>query len=73
MLTIIIMLIISGVLAILFEKLNKLLTGNDVKSIQKIVISLGHISTKETTFSNLKMGLDLIFSLCRTKVTLLFI
>ncbi|CAA6669169.1 unnamed protein product [Spirodela intermedia] len=58
----------EGVLAILFEKLNKLLTGNDVKSIQKIIISLGHISTKERTFSNLKMGLDLIFTLCRTKV-----
>ncbi|XP_078435505.1 ARM repeat superfamily protein isoform X2 [Wolffia australiana] len=58
----------KGVLEILSDKLNKLFTGNDVKSIQRVIISLGHISTKETSFSNLKIGLDLVFSLCRTKV-----
>uniref|UniRef100_A0A1D1XKS2 Proteasome-associated protein ECM29 n=1 Tax=Anthurium amnicola TaxID=1678845 RepID=A0A1D1XKS2_9ARAE len=58
----------AGVLEILGKRLSKLLTGDDIKATQKIVISLGHISMKDASFSNLKVALDLIFSLCRTKV-----
>ncbi|XP_058078401.1 uncharacterized protein LOC131226734 [Magnolia sinica] len=58
----------SGILTILHERLGKLLLGDDIKVIQKIVISLGHISLKETSFSLLNEALDLIFSLCRSKV-----
>ncbi|KAF8398207.1 hypothetical protein HHK36_017133 [Tetracentron sinense] len=57
-----------GVLKILNEKLTKLLSGDDIKAIQKIVISLGHICMNETSFSLLSIALDLIFSLCRSKV-----
>lgn len=51
------------------ERLSKLLSGTDIKAIQKIVISLGHISVNETSFPHLKVALDLIFSLCRSKVS----
>ncbi|KAJ7013083.1 proteasome adapter and scaffold protein ECM29 [Populus alba x Populus x berolinensis] len=56
------------VLILLNEKLSKLLSGDDNKAIQKIVISLGHICVKETSPSLLNIALDLIFSLCRSKV-----
>ncbi|KDP43192.1 hypothetical protein JCGZ_22744 [Jatropha curcas] len=56
------------ILSLLLEKLSKLLSGDDIKAIQKIVISLGHICVKETSASNLNIALDLIFSLCRSKV-----
>lgn len=58
----------GGILVVLREKLAKLLTGEDIKAVQRIVISLGHISAKETSFSLLNIALDLIFSLCRSKV-----
>ncbi|KAJ9146595.1 hypothetical protein P3X46_028837 [Hevea brasiliensis] len=56
------------ILSLLHEKLSKLLSGDDIKAIQKIVISLGHICVKETSSSHLNIALDLIFSLCRSKV-----
>ncbi|XP_058196346.1 uncharacterized protein LOC131312529 isoform X1 [Rhododendron vialii] len=57
-----------AILTILHEKLSKLLSGDDVKSIQKIVISLGHISVNESSSLDLNIILDLISSLCRSKV-----
>ncbi|KAK8955794.1 hypothetical protein KSP40_PGU002294 [Platanthera guangdongensis] len=59
---------VSGVLPILHERLRKLLDGNDIKTVQTIVIALGHISVKETLISHLEIALDLIFSLSRSKV-----
>ncbi|KAF9665771.1 hypothetical protein SADUNF_Sadunf16G0158400 [Salix dunnii] len=56
------------ILILLNEKLSKLLSGDDNKAIQKIVISLGHICLKEASPSLLNIALDLIFSLCRSKV-----
>lgn len=58
----------AGVLTILRERLSKLLADNDTKAIQKIVISLGHISFKEKSVAHLNIALDLIFGLCRSKV-----
>ncbi|OMP08278.1 Armadillo-like helical [Corchorus olitorius] len=59
----------SGIiLEVLNEKLSKLLSGDDTKAIQKIVISIGHMCVKETSTSHMKIALDLIFSLCRSKV-----
>ncbi|ERM99116.1 proteasome-associated protein ECM29 homolog isoform X2 [Amborella trichopoda] len=58
----------AGVLTTLHERLIKLLNSDDIKSIQKIVISLGHVSMKETSSAVLNEALDLIFSLCRSKV-----
>ncbi|XP_021604828.1 proteasome adapter and scaffold protein ECM29 isoform X2 [Manihot esculenta] len=58
----------AEILSLLREKLSKLLSGDDIKAIQKIVISLGHICVKETSSSHLNTALDLIFSLCRSKV-----
>jgi len=52
----------------LSDKLNKLLLDHDMKAIQKIVISIGHICVKETSSTQLDMALNLIFSLCRSKV-----
>ena len=52
----------------LSDKLSKLLLGDDIKAIQKIVISIGHICVKETSSTELDMALNLIFSLCRSKV-----
>ncbi|KAF3455285.1 hypothetical protein FNV43_RR05733 [Rhamnella rubrinervis] len=56
------------VLTVLQERLSKLLSGDDVKAIQKIVLSIGHICVNETSSSRLNVALDLIFSLCRSKV-----
>lgn len=61
-------LLAAGILTVLQGKLNKLLSGDDIKSIQRILISLGHISVKETSFEQIQCALDLIFSLCRSKV-----
>ena len=58
----------APILTVLHEKLNKLLSGDDIKPIQKIVIALGHICVKESSSSHLKIALDLIFSLSRSKV-----
>ncbi|QCE01566.1 proteasome component ECM29 [Vigna unguiculata] len=58
----------DGILIMLSDKLNKLLLGQDIKAIQKIVISIGHICVKETSSTQLDMALNLIFSLCRSKV-----
>ncbi|PAN15915.1 hypothetical protein PAHAL_3G020000 [Panicum hallii] len=55
-------------LTILHEKLTKLLSENDTKAIQKILVSLGHISWNEMSFPHLNNALDLIFSLSRSKV-----
>lgn len=57
-----------GVLMVLREKLAKMILGDDIKAIQKSVISLGHLCTKETSLSLINIALDLIFSLCRSKV-----
>ncbi|KAI4308224.1 hypothetical protein L6164_031321 [Bauhinia variegata] len=57
----------DGILAILHDKLSKLLSGDDIKAVQKIVISLGHMCVKETS-TQLDVALNLIFSLCRSKV-----
>ncbi|KAH9741789.1 ARM repeat superfamily protein [Citrus sinensis] len=56
------------ILEILHEKLSKLLSGDDTKAIQKIVIALGQICAKETSSLHLNSSLNLIFSLCRSKV-----
>ncbi|XP_062082273.1 uncharacterized protein LOC133788708 [Humulus lupulus] len=56
------------ILTILHEKLRELLSGEDIKAIQKIVIAIGHICMKETSTSRLNLALDLIYSLCRSKV-----
>ncbi|PON59552.1 Proteasome component Ecm [Trema orientale] len=56
------------ILTFLNEKLMKLLSGDDIKAIQKIVIAIGHICVMETSTSRLNLVLDLIFSLCRSKV-----
>ncbi|XP_061372568.1 uncharacterized protein LOC133315038 [Gastrolobium bilobum] len=58
----------DGILVILCDKLSKLLSGDDIKAIQKIVISIGHICVKETSSTQLDIALNLIFSLCRSKV-----
>ncbi|CAL4995694.1 unnamed protein product [Urochloa decumbens] len=58
----------GALLGILHEKLTKLLSENDTKAIQKILVSLGHISWNEMSFPHLKNALDLIFSLSRSKV-----
>ncbi|XVE59843.1 hypothetical protein DITRI_Ditri05aG0079400 [Diplodiscus trichospermus] len=57
-----------GILEVLNEKLSKLLSGDDTKAIQKIVVSIGHMCVKEISASHIKIALDLIFSLCRSKV-----
>ncbi|KAM7279522.1 hypothetical protein ACFE04_006656 [Oxalis oulophora] len=56
------------ILVVLQDKLKKLLSGDDVRATQKIVVSLGHICAKEKSSSNFDIALDLIFSLCRSKV-----
>ncbi|XP_024047567.1 proteasome-associated protein ECM29 homolog isoform X4 [Citrus clementina] len=56
------------ILEILHEKLSKSLSGDDTKAIQKIVIALGQICAKETSSLHLNSSLNLIFSLCRSKV-----
>lgn len=54
---------------ILTEKLRKLLSSDDIKAVQKIVIALGHMCVKESSSEHLNTVLDLIFSLCRSKVS----
>ncbi|EEC68821.1 hypothetical protein OsI_37388 [Oryza sativa Indica Group] len=58
----------AALLTILNEKLAKLLSENDTKAKQKILISLGHLSWNELSFAHLNNALDLIFSLSRSKV-----
>ena len=58
----------GALLTILHEKLTKLLSENDTKAIQKILVSLGHICWNEMSFPHLNNALDLIFSLSRSKV-----
>ncbi|KZV44445.1 hypothetical protein F511_19346 [Dorcoceras hygrometricum] len=53
---------------ILHEKLRKLLSSDDIKAVQKTVIALGHMCVKESSSSHLDTALELIFSLCRSKV-----
>ncbi|CAA0805895.1 ARM repeat superfamily protein [Striga hermonthica] len=53
---------------LLHERLSKLLSGDDIKAVQKTVIALGHMCVKESSLSHLNVALDLIFSLCRSKV-----
>ncbi|XP_066339222.1 uncharacterized protein [Miscanthus floridulus] len=55
-------------LSVLRERLTKLLSENDTKAQQKILVSLGHISWNEMSFPHLNDALDLIFSLSRSKV-----
>ncbi|CAE6013918.1 unnamed protein product [Arabidopsis arenosa] len=57
----------TQVLEVLQERLSKLLSGDDIKSVQKIALSLGHICSNETSSSHLKIALDLLFSLSRSK------
>ncbi|CAL1403597.1 unnamed protein product [Linum trigynum] len=58
----------AHVLELLHEKLSKLLSGDDTKAIQKVVISLGHMCMKETSPPTLNLALELMFKLCRCKV-----
>ncbi|CAH1427060.1 unnamed protein product [Lactuca virosa] len=58
----------DDVLTFLREKLSKILSGDDTKSIQRIVLSLGHMCVKESSSSIINEALDLIFSLARSKV-----
>ncbi|CAO2140782.1 unnamed protein product [Urochloa humidicola] len=58
----------GALLNIMHGKLTKLLSENDTKAIQKILVSLGHISWNEMSFPHLNNALDLIFSLSRSKV-----
>ncbi|KAL6564853.1 hypothetical protein OROMI_016303 [Orobanche minor] len=53
---------------LLHDRLSKLLSGDDIKAVQKTVIALGHMCVKESSLSYLNNALDLIFSLCRSKV-----
>ncbi|KAL6564798.1 hypothetical protein OROMI_016248 [Orobanche minor] len=53
---------------LLHDRLSKLLSGDDIKAVQKTVIALGHMCVKESSLSHLNNALDLIFSLCRSKV-----
>ncbi|XP_019163794.1 PREDICTED: proteasome-associated protein ECM29 homolog isoform X2 [Ipomoea nil] len=57
-----------AILTVLNTKLIKLLAGDDIKAVQRIVISLGHLSFKESSSAHLNNALDLIFSLCHSKV-----
>ncbi|GAA0159929.1 scaffold/adaptor protein [Lithospermum erythrorhizon] len=57
-----------SVLVLLRERLIKLLSSDDNKAIQKIVIALGHMCFQESVRSNLDIALDMIFTLCRSKV-----
>ena len=63
--------IAANVLTLLHGTLSKLLFREEIKAIQRIVIALGHMSVKETSSSFLTTTLDLIFSLCRSKVGIL--
>uniref|UniRef100_A0A7N0UGU9 Proteasome-associated protein ECM29 homolog n=1 Tax=Kalanchoe fedtschenkoi TaxID=63787 RepID=A0A7N0UGU9_KALFE len=56
------------ILVSLRDRLSKLLSGDDIKAIQNIVIALGHICVMETSSVQLDVALDLTFGLCRSKV-----
>lgn len=58
----------APILTVLKEKLSKLISGDDAKATQKVVIALGHMCVKESSLPHLTAALDLIFSLCRSKV-----
>ncbi|KAL9248317.1 hypothetical protein vseg_021654 [Gypsophila vaccaria] len=58
----------ASVLTVVQDKLSKLLAGEDIKAMKKIVISLGHICMKEVSPTCLDIALELIFGLCRSKV-----
>ncbi|XP_028798613.1 proteasome adapter and scaffold protein ECM29 [Neltuma alba] len=58
----------DNILTIVRDKLSKLLAGDDIKAIQKILISIGHMCVKETSSNQLDVALNLIFSVCRSKV-----
>ncbi|KAL6906048.1 hypothetical protein ACP4OV_003649 [Aristida adscensionis] len=58
----------GALLAVLHERLTKLLSENDTKAVQKILVSLGHISWNEMSFPHMSNALDLVFSLSRSKV-----
>ncbi|TVT99496.1 hypothetical protein EJB05_55165 [Eragrostis curvula] len=58
----------APLLNVLHERLSKLLSENDNKALQKILVSLGHMSWNEMSFPHLSNALDLIFSLSRSKV-----
>ncbi|KAF8017189.1 hypothetical protein BT93_H2396 [Corymbia citriodora subsp. variegata] len=58
----------ADIFVVLQEKLRKLLSGDDTKAIQKIAVSFGHVCMKETSSSRLNIAIDLVFSLCRSKV-----
>lgn len=58
-------------LEVLQERLSKLLSGDDIKSVQKVALSLGHIYSNEMSSSHLKIALDLLFGFSRSKVGLL--
>lgn len=57
---------------VVHEKLKKLLSGDDIKAIQKILISLGHVCVNETSSSRLNIAIELIFSLSRSKASIDF-
>lgn len=59
----------ADIFMVIQENLKKLLSGDDIKAIQKAVISLGHICMMETSTSRLNIATDLIFSLCRSRVS----
>ena len=61
------------VLMTLRDKLSKLLLGDDINAIQKILLSIGHICFKESSSTCLNVALDLIFHLCRCKVNLIYL
>lgn len=63
----------ADIFMVLQEKLRKLLSGDDTKAIQKIAVSLGHVCMKETSSSRLNIAIDLVFSLCRSKVVTLIL
>ncbi|KAF5778932.1 putative armadillo-like helical, proteasome component Ecm29 [Helianthus annuus] len=58
----------DDVLTLLREKLSKVLSGDDIKATQRIVLSLGHMCVKESSSTMISDALDLIFSLARSKV-----
>lgn len=58
----------GSMLTALKEKLSKLLSGDDTKAIQKIVLALGHMSATESSTTHVDAALDLVFSLSRSKV-----
>ncbi|KAK9053492.1 hypothetical protein SSX86_030126 [Deinandra increscens subsp. villosa] len=58
----------DDVLTLLREKLSKILSGDDIKANQRIILSLGHMCVKESSSTIIRDALDLIFNLGRSKV-----